>query len=501
MAWVVLALALALLLPAIVLVWRRPALALYAFVVGLVLHNAVFMLLFTAGARGWQLTVAQAWKETLLAAAIARISWDVLRTRTLPFRARPVDLAALAFAAVVVLYALIPQDVLEGAAGARAELHGMRHHLLPVAAFFVGRALPLARDEARRLVAVALGVAVVAAVAGIAEEYLVSLESWRDLGAAGYFTQQLGFPVGHGPGGVPANWVLNTSEGLFRRLISFFLSPLGAAYLFVPVLCLAAAGLVSTARRGLVAGASALVFAGLLFSFTRSAVLALVGGLLVLAAALRGAYPAALAAGALAAAIGFAALFPSIAPTARFFPEDLPLQAELGRQGGPLPEGDPLTTSVRLSDPSSRQHLRALEEGARNLVSHPQGYGVGNSGQAAQRFGVPLRAGESVYFELGADLGVAGLALWLLFSALVLLALVRRARDGADTFDRRFAAGVLAAAAALFAIALISDVWGNPWPTYVVWWLAGAAVTAAALEPAAAAEPRTAPRARDPVHV
>ena len=54
---------------AALVVWRRPIVALYVFVVGLAAHNLVMALLYGAGVRGNPLEVIQAWKETLLASA------------------------------------------------------------------------------------------------------------------------------------------------------------------------------------------------------------------------------------------------------------------------------------------------------------------------------------------------------------------------------------------------------------------------------------------------
>ena len=479
MAWVVLALALALVPPAAVAVWRRPICGLYAFVVGLALHNALFMLLFTAGAGGWQLTVAQAWKEILLAVALARVGQDSWRARALPFRPGAVDAAALAFAATAVVYAVLPQHVLGGGAGPKAELYALRHELLPVAAFFAGRALVPGREELRRLVALTLGVAAVVAAVGLIEEYAVPLSAWRRLGAADYFRDQLDFGSSTGPAALPENWVLNSSEGVFRRLVSVFLSPLGSAYLFVAALCLAAGVL----RSRLAVLASVLSFAGLLFTFTRSALLALAGGLVILALALRRPWPVAAAALVAALGVGFGAAFPSIAPTTHFFPEDIAIQEQIAKEKGGLPQGNPV--EVGFSDPSSKSHLAELRRGADSLGDHLEGYGPGNSGQTALRFGVTSRAGESVYLELGADLGVPGLLFWTAFSALALAGLLRRAWAG-----DQLAAGLAAGGAALFAIAVLSDVWGNPWNTYVFWWLAGSAL---ALAPRA--EPATAPAA------
>lgn len=482
MSWAALILFLAASAVALPLVWRRPVYGLYALVVGLVLHTAGAFGLFLGGVEGWQLTVIQAWKELVLATVLARVAWDVWRARALPFRPGLADWLAVAFVAVAFVYAVIPQDLLGGAAGAKGRLFALRQELLPVAGFLAGRSLRLGRAEVRRAFGLMLGAAAVTALAGIAEEYLVSLDRWRSSGGVEFFTDQLDTTY-HGPAGLPDNFVLNTTEGVYRRLVSFFLSPLGSAYMFVAVLCIAAAGALGSLRRPPVAAAVAAVSAGLLFSFTRSALLALAGGLLVLAFALRRPGPVAAAAAVLAVSVGFAALFPQIAPEARFYPEDQTYLEEQARRAGPTAEGSPLDTTVRLADPSSRAHLNALEEGARRLASHPHGYGVGNSGYAAARFGAPLQATESTYLELGVDVGVVGLALWLAFSAAVFVGLFRRAREDPDAFRRRVAAGVFAALAALSAIGLLSPVWGFPWTAIVVWWLAGSVLSGEPAEP------------------
>src|SRR5439155_4078670 len=61
---------------AAVAVWRRPLAALYLFVVGLALHNAVMAALYAAGVRGDVLTAITAWKEILLVVALARVGRD-----------------------------------------------------------------------------------------------------------------------------------------------------------------------------------------------------------------------------------------------------------------------------------------------------------------------------------------------------------------------------------------------------------------------------------------
>ena len=91
-------------------VWRRPVVALYAFIVGLALHNAAMDALYAAGIRGHSLTAIQAWKDVLLLVALARVAFDAARARRLPFKPALPDALALAFAAIVVLYALDPAE-------------------------------------------------------------------------------------------------------------------------------------------------------------------------------------------------------------------------------------------------------------------------------------------------------------------------------------------------------------------------------------------------------
>src|ERR1700757_1831326 len=81
----------------------------------------------------------------------------------------------------------------------------------------------------------------------------------------------------NGTGGLPENFIYNTGseQHFLRRLVSTFLSPLASAYLMVVALLL-------LPRRRLAAALGALAFAGLLFTFSRSSLVALTGGLVVL---------------------------------------------------------------------------------------------------------------------------------------------------------------------------------------------------------------------------
>jgi hypothetical protein len=423
-----------------VAVFRRPIVALYVFVLGLPLHNIVMSLLYGGGVRGHALDAIQAWKEVMLAAALASVAFSAIRARGLPFRATVVDWLALAYAAVVVLYAILPQSALDGNAGTRAIFYGLRHDLVLVAAYFLGRSVPLDVRRVRWLIAFA---AAGVAVWGLVEVYSVQIEWWRHSGAVGYFHRELGYDY-HGPGGLPENFAFNSSDGLFRRLVSTFVSPLATAYMLVVALLLLA-----TVRRAR----------------------PLAVGLVVIAAARRRWWPLGAAAIVVAAGFGFAAIFHTIAPKTHWFASDLPYQEARARAKGPLPRGSGLSGTVSLGEPSIKSHLDSLRDGIRTVVHHPQGYGLGNAGTTAQRFGVTLKAGESNYTELGVETGIAGSLLFITWSAALLAALVATAWRG-----DRAAAAVAGALAATLALAVQTDVIGVPWLAYALWWLAGALV-------------------------
>ena len=432
---------------------RLPRIALVVFVVGLALHNLVLAELWDVGLRGASLDVVAAWKDVLLAAALAVA---ILGARSLPVQYWA-DRLALAYAALVLLYWLLPQGWLgDGAATQRGQLFAARHDLIPVAAYFLGRLLVLTPVVWRRLSLALAGVAVALTAWGLVDVYLVPLQWWRDSGVPGWFEQQLGL-VYRGLSGLPENWVLNTGdeENPIRRLTSTFLSPLATAYVLVIVLLF----LVARRRTGWTVAAAGIAYAGLLWTHTRAAYLALALGLVVLAVAQRRAVPVVLAVASLVVGVGFVKAFPRIGPSTSYTPAELVILRAQGQQH-PGVSDDPLSAG----DASTSSHLRNLRDGIRTVVHHPQGFGLGNAGVNASRTGVEIKAGESTYTELGVDTGLAGLAFFCAWMVAVLWALWRRS------------AWLSAAWVAMLAIGVQTDVIGVHWIAYVLFALAGAAI-------------------------
>ena len=315
---------------------RLARLALVVLIVGLALHNLAMAVLWDAGVRDTALDVAAAWKDVLLLVSLVAL---LATARSLP-TVLWADRLALAYGAVVVVYWLLPQSWLDGEATARGELYALRHHLLPLGAYLLGRLLPLDRTWWRRIGLTLVGVACGLAAWGLVDVYLVPLQSWRDSGVPGWFEEQLGLAY-RCLSGLPENWILNTDEeSPVRRLVSTFLSPLATAYALVVVLLLLAA----VRPRRWTIGAGALVYVGLLWTHTRAAFLAL-------------------AAGSLVASLVFVAVFPTIGPQTSYTATELACLRENAAEegdagGGALDPGESSTTS----------HGRSLRDGIRTVA-------------------------------------------------------------------------------------------------------------------------------------
>jgi hypothetical protein len=423
---------------------RRPVWALHALIVGLALHNVVVALLWRAGVRGTALTVVSAWKDVLLLVALAL----VVRARGgLPFKGTLADWLALAFGVLVVVYGLLPQSWLGGHATHKGVLYAARHDLLPVGAYFLGRGLDLTQQERARLCHTVLAVAAFVAAFGLIDVYAVPLSWWRPVG--GWFHDQLGLDY-FGLSKLPENFVYNAGNGVvFRRLTSTFLSPLATSYLLVVALFFV------PLRRRWGQALALLLFVALLLTHTRSALLALAGGLVLLALVRRSLRPLLYA--VVVAVLGFAFVksYDHIGPRTHFTKTELAQQ----EQNAKLHHGvsnDP----TAVNEASTSEHWQALREGVRTVVHHPWGFGLGNSGVTAVRTHITPKAGESTYTELGVELGLLGALMFVAWS----LALLRL------TFAQRPWFG--AAFAAVLFLGLQTDVIGVPWIAVTVWALA-----------------------------
>jgi hypothetical protein len=360
----------------------------------------------------------------------------------------------------------LPQSWLDGSADHRAIGLALKHDLVPVGAYFLGRSVILRGEDLIRLVWTVVVTAAAVAVVGLLDDFIVPISWWRDSAVVDYFHKHLGYDY-HGTGGLPENFVFNNggdAEGFYRRLVSTFLGPLASAYAFVVALLLAAAFL---RRLRFLIPLSTAIFAGLLFTFSRSSLLALAAGLVVLAFVRRRWWPVAAAIATLAVSVAWVHVFPHVAPQGKWTQQDL-VQQRNNAKNQPGASG----SAGSIDEPSIHSHWISLREGLRTVVHHPQGFGLGNAGQTASRTGTTIKAGESNYTEIGAETGLFGALLWIAWGLAIFVALMTTAWRT----DWWAAAGIAAAFGATLVLAVQTDVIGDPWIGYCLWLLAGIAL-------------------------
>jgi hypothetical protein len=460
---------------------RAPFRALGVLVAGMAVHNFVLMILLRLGTPGPLVRVAQAWKEGLLLVLLGLVllmgyrRWIAGRMPKL----RLMDLLMIALTAVVLVYFLVPASVLHGQASFSQRVLGLRVLILIPLLYLFGRVFPARqRSDLAWVAGLLLGSAALVGVFGTIELWFIPTRRWLDWGVNG-LSAWLGFTY-HGPAGLPENFFQTTAEGyLLRRLVSTYVSPLGAAYtglLIVPI------GVVLLfTRRALprlpwwfAAVMLDLLLLGIFFSVTRLALAALVGEFALLYILLRRRsliLHTLLVAGAVLFMIyGFPRFGPLL---------DRSLQPVAHRGSVHIASS---------SDPSAREHLAQLINDLDFVRHHPLGAGLGSS---IHRFGPTSGTGESAVFDVFGDVGAVGGLLYIVIY-LAGMGFAGRAfyRVRTDPLQAALPLTALVGGLALVPITLTSDVWSDFSVTFLFWWAVGYSVTLAAGTTTANSSPR-----------
>lgn len=489
---------------AAVLIWRRPALAVGVFAIGLAVHNAILMVLLEAGTPALVVRGLQVWKEFLVALLLLRLvvdlSRDKIRWRLIaraaqatPGPLRVLDLSAVGFAGLLTLYLILPVVTPFGSETTVAQrLLSFRILILLPVLYGLGRFFGSRDREGTRVaLSLVIAAAVLVAVVGLIDLWFVPTNRWASLVNA--FTSWQGFHY-RGPGGLPENFFQSTPAGFgLRRMVSTYISPLGVAYTGLLVAPVIVAGLLAPRRRaawGWVA--LVLTLASIALSVTRLAVICLVVEVAVLAILVR--RPRAVVAAGLAIAAAALAFgwYPQTGPLVSFDLADVrppagaaAVEAAFGGARTPtaqptpsLPPGaDPDVVEGILSqeDASIQAHIAAVRDGFVHAVDHPFGVGLGST---MQRFGTATGPGESALLGIVGEVGVAGgVVFTVLYGGAILagLAALRRPRRGHEI---ALAALVGIGGIGLAPIVLTSAVWGDFSVTFLFWWATGALVSA-----------------------
>jgi len=115
---------------------------------------------------------------------------------------------------------------------------------------------------------------------------------------------------------------------------------------------------------------------------------------------------------------------------------------------------------------SNQARADALTTGFKSVIHEPFGGGPGTAGPASARNDHPARIAENYYIQIGQEVGLVGLVIFLAINVLVVRGLWRQKND-------LFAAILLASFIGLTLINMLSHAWADDTLALLWWGLAG----------------------------
>ena len=405
-----------------------------------------------------------AWKEILAVVLVVAATIRMARgagprsSITIP------DLLAGGWIVLAIVFLLTENTLWGNSVPPLAAFLGIRDAAFFVLFYFIGRGTPeIANDEKalKRLFVVLLVVSVVA----LLEQIFVTPKMLVGLGVASYINDFLGTPQGTAGNvfGLPDNYWSMMGGHMVRRSGSVFLSGQGFATPFVVLLPAATAWVFARTEapsRWMRLG-YALVWAGLIVSFTRGAIaVCALQTLLVLLYVRRATSAAIAAAGAVVIVVAAVLVFPSLAT---FIFETLTWQTG-----------------------SSASHLKDWTAGVTAFFEQPWGWGLGTTDQTAQRAGLIPITYDNLYLKYAVEMGVLGVGVLIATLVAFMATGVRLLRAGTTDTQRGIGMMVALAALGIGLDGVTGALFNNPIVAYLFFWYAGTAVTLAQRAPSLA---------------
>jgi glycosyltransferase involved in cell wall biosynthesis len=480
------------------LVLRRPQWALFIFIVALPLHNlSMAFLLAQTGSIGF-VKLIQPWKELIVAVALARVlvpmAYRALRRRpwAVPgLRVTPLDVVMALFVLLCAISVALPNHLIP----LTGRLYGFRDLAMPLAVYALGRLAPLTRRDLMAVVTlIGLDVAAFAIVA-IGERAIWGNDLLLAVDYGNYIKVVFGstFPLPHN-----TPWTFYTA-GFLPRAGSLAVGPLDVSILMLialPILLVVASARSEFARRWTrvaLALTTLLGGAALVLAWGRESLVLVILEFALVVWLARPRWQWKGVALALAGGVAGGVLLVSVAAFVIQAPNDharihlantglvrLIAQEQNGQltpshnRGG---AGELLKQSSSGRNASTVGHLQSLVKLSGAIVRHPQGYGIGTSGQVGNRFANTDLGGETSYLSVGVELGVLGLLLYLALFAGAIFACWRAVRSHLPLLERTVLLGVAIAWVTIFLDGIFTEVTLNTFAMFFLFWMAGAAVT------------------------
>lgn len=446
----------------IVLITRAPELALRIVIAGLPFTLLAMAGLYKIGVPGEAVRQLGLWKELVVAGIVVAAVQKIAREK---HRFDLVDRLALAYVALGTAYLMFPGFLTGGGPGSdivfSGRLLGWRTDVLYVLLFFAARHLRMSGAQIRKVMRTVVGTGIAAAAVGIFEFFNSDL--WNRIATEWFQVNQYKLAVLNVDPllVIPVNDIRIYGEVAgreFVRIGSAELSYLPFSFFCVVVLAVALELAVRRGRQPLALAAIGLTSAALAFTQTRSAIASgvVVLGLVVLPALGR----------AVETRLRFALLVGMFAIV-----------------GIPAAVGAGLADRFGGDETSDALHENSFTTAVETVIDQPWGRGLATSAGAGQRASVDeALIAENQFFQIGLQLGILGMVLYIALLAALIIALRRRA---ARTDDDRSRAALMAAHGALIGL-LVGCWYLQPYVTFTVAWmlfaLAGAGLGAADAE-------------------
>lgn len=433
---------------------RNPYYCLNFFIVWLPLQTFTLSLMAVSDIFSDQLIV---FLTSLKELALAMLLITLLKKRLiLRGRLSVVEYLFLLNVILVLVYAVLPDSFFGVSSDLKVKVFGLRSALVTLAIFLVGRYVPY--DPVRVIKAIRLlcGVCVLVLLFGIVEVLLIPRETF----ISGFVPYSLlkGEDLINLEN-VDFTYVVEYTGFTFKRMMSFFLSPLGLAYFMIfPFVSVLSdwSQKEATDRRAI----------------SHSGVLLVVIALAILLSGTRG-------------VIFIIPILITIVYARRHLLKALVLFGLLVLILAVSPMKTVLTDTVNLEDSSSRGHAYAYTVGIESVINHPLGIGLGQAGPTAVWIkgatgtygsGDDASIGESVYLTIAMERGLLGLGFFILFVSYIARAGKRLGDLSADRVMAVLGKSVFLSTVAFMFASIPTEHWLAFQSAAIYWWFAGLVV-------------------------
>jgi hypothetical protein len=397
------------------------------------------------------------WKEAILGAILVRVVYDLFLTPHRKHKVLPMDVLALFFVLIGVVYLIYPGTL---DSNLLARVQGLRADTVFVLAYFAGRGLRLNRKRVRWIVlAIVPGTLLVAAVAVF--QFVAPGPANQAFEYLGY-SDFVRFQGAIGDAIAVRNRDLPGADSL-PRASSLLLGDLALAFYQVLTVSMAAAMFYGarTLRSAVVTGLFlSLMLATLAMTLSRSAIASSVGAISIAAVAARSLGRAVM--------LGILGLLVVVLIVLSGYIKLTTIEA-----------------MVNLGDASAAKHVAAIQNSLSLIGQYPLGRGLGTAGNIGQQQqGAGAITNESWYLQIGTEMGILGMVVYLAVVVLVMFFSLRQFLKVHDYWLRIITLTVATTALAMLVLGNFLHAWENTPLSMVFWLFAGIAVRAQDLDTA-----------------